>query len=71
MCHDVLYGGYVKRVLFDDFVVLDCDAINIESSAEGKEEKKRVWTKRKDDEMNQMLCHWCFWFTVNAPMCEA
>ena len=34
-------------MLFDDFVVLDCDDINIESSTEGKEEKKRVWTKEK------------------------
>ena len=58
-------------MLFDDLIVLDCDFINIESSAEGKEEKKRVWTKRKDDEKNQMLCHWCFWFTMNALMCEA
>ena len=58
-------------MLFDDLIVLDCDCINIESSAEGKEEKKRVWTKRKDDEKNQMLCHWCFWFTMNALMCEA
>ena len=58
-------------MLFDDLIVLDCDCINIESSTEGKEEKKRVWTKRKDDEKNQMLCHWCFWFTMNALMCEA
>ena len=58
-------------MLFDDFIVLDCDFINIESSAEGKEEKKRVWTKRKDDEKNQMLCHLCFWLAKNAPMCEA
>ena len=36
-----------------------------------KKKKKRVWTKRKDDEMNRMLCHLCFWFTMNAPMCEA
>ena len=58
-------------MLFDDLIVLDYDCINIELSAEGKEEKKRVWTKRKDDEKNQMLCHWCFWFTMNALMCEA
>ena len=58
-------------MLFDDLIVLDCDSINIESSAEGKEEKKRVWTKRKDNEKNQMLSHWCFWFTMNALMCEA
>ena len=57
-------------MLFDDMIVLDCDAINIGSSADGKEEKKRVWTRRKDDEKNQMLCHWCFWFTLNPPMCE-
>ena len=57
-------------MLFDDMIVLDCDAINIGSSADGKEEKKRVWTRRKDDEKNQMLCHWHFWFTRNAPMCE-
>ena len=36
-----------------------------------KKIKKRVWTKRKDDEKNQMLCHWHFWFTTNAPMREA
>ena len=58
-------------MLFGDLIVLDCDFIHIESSAEGKEEKKRVWTKRKDDEKNQMLCHWCFWFTMNALMYEA
>ena len=52
-------------------IVLDCDAINIGSSADGKEEKKRVWTRRKDDEKNRMLCHWHFWFFTNAPMCEA
>ena len=57
-------------MLFDVLIVLDCDSINIESSTEGKEEKKRFWTRRKDDEMNQMLCHWCFWFTANAPMRE-
>ena len=57
-------------MLFGDLTVLDCNSINIESSAEGKEEKKRVLTKRKDDEMNQMLCHWCFWFTMNVLMCE-
>ena len=57
-------------MLFDDLVVLDCDFINIYLSAEGKEQAKRVWT-RKDDEMNQMLCHLCFWFTMNAPMCDA
>ena len=57
-------------MLFDDLIVLDCDYINIESSTEGKEDEKRVWTKRKDDEMNQMLCHWCFWFTMNVLMCE-
>ena len=43
----MLYGDYVKGMLFDDLIVLDCGCINIESSAEGKEEKKRVWTKRK------------------------
>ena len=37
-------------MLFDGLIVLDCDCINIESSVEGKEEKKRVWTRRKDDE---------------------
>ena len=58
-------------MLFDDLMVLDCNSINIESSFEGKEEKKRVWTKRKDDEMNQMLGNLCFWFSVNALMCEA
>ena len=57
-------------MLFDDLIVLDCEFIRIESSVGGKEEKKRVCTKRKDDEMNQMLCHWCFWFTMNALMCE-
>ena len=36
-----------------------------------KRRKKIVWTRRKDDEKNKMLCHWCFWFTTNAPMCEA
>ena len=44
-------------MLFDDLMVLDCDAINTESSAEGKEEKRRVWTKRIDVEKNQMLSH--------------
>ena len=44
-------------MLFDVLMVLDCDVINIESSIEGKEEKKRVWTKRNDDEKNQMLSH--------------
>ena len=44
-------------MLFDDLIVLDCGVINTESFAEGKEEKKRVWTKRKDDEKNQMLSH--------------
>ena len=34
-------------MLFDDLIVLDCDSIIIESSAEGKEEKERVWTKEK------------------------
>ena len=34
-------------MLFYVLIVLDCDAINIESSAEGKEEEKRVWTKKK------------------------
>ena len=57
-------------MLFDDLIVLDYDFINIESSTEGKEEKKRVWTRRKDDEKNQMSCHWCFWFTMKALMCE-
>ena len=71
MCHDVLYIGCVKWMLLDDLIVFDCDFINIESSTEGKEEKKRVWTKRKDNEKNQMLSHWCFWFTMNALMCEA
>ena len=52
-------------------IVLGCDSINIESSTERKEEKKRVWTRRKDNEMNQRLCRWCFWFTTNAFMCEA
>ena len=52
-------------MLFDDLIVLDYDFINIESSTEGKEEKKRVWTRRKDNEKNQMLRHWCFWFTMN------
>ena len=37
-------------MLFDYLIVFDCGSINIESSAEGKEEKKRVWTRRKDDE---------------------
>ena len=55
----------------DSLVAFDCDCINIESSAEGKEEKKRDWTKRQEDEMKQMLCHWCFWFTTNALMYEA
>ena len=45
-----MYNGYAKRLLFDDLIVMDCDVINIESSTEGKEEKKSVWTKRKDDE---------------------
>ena len=58
-------------MLFDDLIVLDCDCINIESSAEGKEERKRVWTKGKDDEMNQMLGNLCFWFIMNALMYEA
>ena len=71
MCHDVLYNNYVKCVLFNCLIALGCDCINIESSTEGKEEKKRVWTKRKDNEKNQMLCHWCFWFFTNAPMCKA
>ena len=57
-------------MLFDELIVFNCVFVNIESSAEGKEEKKRVWIKRKDDEMNRMLRHWCFWFTMNAPMCE-
>ena len=57
-------------MLFDDLIVLDCDCINIESSVEGKEEKKRVWQKEKTMKKNQMLCRWCFWFTVNAPICE-
>ena len=55
-------------MLFDNFVALNCDSVTIELSTEGKEEKKRVWTKRKDNEMNQMLGHWCFWFTMNAPI---
>ena len=55
---------------FDVLIVLDCGDINTESSTDGKEEKKRVWTKRKDNEKNQMLCHWCFWFAMNALMCE-
>ena len=58
-------------MLFDDLIVLDCDVFSNESSTEGKEEEKRVWTKRKDDEMNRMLCHWCFWLAMNALMCEA
>ena len=58
-------------MLFDDLIVLDCDCIDTESSIEGKEEKKRVWTRRKGNEMNRMLSHWCFWFTMNVPMCEA
>ena len=58
-------------MLFDDLMVLDCNSINIESSAEGKEEKKRVWTKGKDNEKNQMLRHLCFWFNMNALMYEA
>ena len=57
--------------VFDYLMVFDCDSIDIESSAERKQEKKRVWTKRKEDEKNQMLCHWCFWFTTNALMYEA
>ena len=55
---------------FDVLIVLDCGDINTESSTDGKEEKKRVWTKRKDDEKNRMLSHWCFWLTINAHMCE-
>ena len=35
-----------------------------------KKRKDRVWT-RKDDEKNQMLCDWCFWFSVNALTCGA
>ena len=58
-------------MLFDDLIVLYYESIIIESSAEGKEEKKRVWTKRKNDEMNQMLSHWCFCFTTNGHMYEA
>ena len=57
-------------MVFDYFMVFDCEFIITESSVEGKEEKKRVWTRRKDDEMDRMLCHWCFWFTTNALMCE-
>ena len=57
-------------MLFDDLIAFGCGVINTESFTEGKEDKKRVWTKRKDDEKNQMLCHWCFWFVKNAPMCE-
>ena len=36
-----------------------------------KKRKERVWTKRKDDEKNQIVHHWCFWFFTNAHMCEA
>ena len=58
-------------MLFNALIALDCDVINIESSVERKEEKKRVWIKRKDDEKNQMLRHCCFWFFTDALMCEA
>ena len=34
-------------MLFDDFIVLEYDSINIESSAEGKEEKKESLDKKK------------------------
>ena len=36
-----------------------------------KKRKREFGQKRKDDEKNQMLCHWCFWFTMNTLMCEA
>ena len=55
-------------MLFDDLIAFGCGVINTESFTEGKEDKKRVWTKRKDDEKNQMLSHLCFWFTTNALM---
>ena len=34
-------------MLFDDMIVLDCDAINIESSADRKEDKKESLDKKK------------------------
>ena len=63
--------GKKVRIILQSTVVFNCESINTESSVDGKEEKKRVWTKRKDDEMNQILSHWCFWLAMNALMCEA
>ena len=63
---DVSFNDCVEWMLFVVLIVLDCDTTNTESSIEGKEEKKRVWTKREDDEIIQMFCHLFFCFTENA-----
>ena len=44
-------------MLFDDLIVFGCGIINTELFAEGKEEENRIGTKRKDNEMDQMLHH--------------
>ena len=44
-------------MLFDDLILLGYGVINTESFAEGKEEEKRIWKRRKDNEMDQMLHH--------------
>ena len=49
-----MYDDYVKWMLFDDLIVLDYDSINIESSAEGKEEKREFGQKEKT--MKRIRC---------------
>ena len=37
-----------------------------------EKKRKRVFgQKEKTMKKNQMLSHLCFWFTMNAPICEA
>ena len=59
-----MYDDYVKWMSFDDLIVLDCDFINIESSAEGKEEKKesldkkkRQWNESDVESLVFLACH--------------